>query len=130
MAELTFPAPNRPLSINQTNRMHWAERRRVLKPWKDIAALTWKQQGRAVAAELDGQKVLVVVSLPFATKARRDPHNYIGTVVKAIIDGLVAAGMKPDDTPEYIRVAEPALVVSKDAQVRIRLEPTGERDGR
>jgi len=32
---------------------------------------------------------------------RRDPHNYMPTV-KAIIDGLVDAGVWPDDTPEDV----------------------------
>lgn len=127
--ELTFPAPTHPQSINATNRMHWAQRRRHLDPWKAAAWAAWKEQGKARALEIDGQKVLVEVTIPFAKKARRDPHNYTSTVVKAIVDGLIEAGMKPDDTPQYVRVAEPRLTVGAE-MVTVRIEPTGEREGR
>lgn len=52
----------------------------------------------------------VWVHLPFTTARRRDPHNFV-PCVKAIVDGLVDAGVWPDDTPEWVRVMEPELVV-------------------
>lgn len=125
--ELRFPAPTPPLSINGANRMHWAQKRKQLAPWKEAARLAWIEQGRGVAGEIDGQRVLVEVTLPFAKKARRDPHNYTGTVVKAIVDGLIAGGMKPDDHAGFVSVSDPRLIVG-GFPVVVRIEATGQRE--
>jgi hypothetical protein len=52
---------------------------------------------------------LVRVHIPFPVDRRRDPHNYCGTVVKAIVDGLVNAGAWDDDTPEFVEHISPIL---------------------
>ena len=52
-------------------------------------------------------------TLPFRDNRKRDPHNYVGSVVKAMIDQLVHDGLWPDDDPRYIRILEPKLVVDK-----------------
>lgn len=52
---------------------------------------------------------VVSVALPVKDKRRRDPHNYFATV-KPIVDGLVDAGLWPDDTPEWVTTVEPTLV--------------------
>jgi len=53
-----------------------------------------------------------MVEIPFPQRRIRDPHNYCGTVVKAVIDGLVMGGAWPDDTPEYVGHLEPSLYVT------------------
>lgn len=55
------------------------------------------------------EKGIVQVEIPFTRHRRRDPHNYCGTIVKAIIDGLIHAGAWPDDTPEYVGHREPVI---------------------
>lgn len=55
-------------------------------------------------------------------RRRRDPHNFAPTL-KHVIDGLVDAGLWPDDTPEYVRTLEPALAVRRDRLVRISITP-------
>lgn len=114
--ELTFPAPNRPVSINE--RLHWAVLRRRLAPWR--TSLRWAYL--AAGSPALGPSV-VTVEVPFARAGRRDPHNYVAPLVKALVDELVACGAWPDDTPEWVSVAEPVLVVGKDAQVVVRIEP-------
>ena len=42
-------------------------------------------------------------------KRRRDPSNLIATQ-KPILDGLVDAGLVPDDTPEYVNELMPKIV--------------------
>lgn len=106
---LTFAAPYRPLSINDYTRMHWAPRRRILDAYRDAAethARIAKRRGYYAP-----DPAYVLVTLPFARAGRRDPHNYTSTVVKAIVDGLVRAGLWDDDTPEHVRVADPRLAV-------------------
>jgi hypothetical protein len=49
----------------------------------------------------------------------------VGTVVKAMVDGMVLAGVWPDDTPEWVRVSEPVIEHAPGSrhQVTVRVEP-------
>lgn len=120
---LEFPVPNVPLSENQSRRMHWAARARELEPWKNAVAWAWMVLPVATREHWTGKPCEVLVELPFARGGRRDPHNYIGTNVKALVDALVTKtekvgaleivifeGIWPDDTPEWVTVIEPKLV--------------------
>jgi hypothetical protein len=69
----------------------------------------FKMAGKHGGLDLPLPPSFVTVSIPFLTNHRRDPHNYVGTVVKAIVDGLVAMGAWKDDTAEYVTVKEPVL---------------------
>lgn len=62
-----------------------------------------------VRKDMVGVPCRVKVTIPFPQRRRRDPSNYIGTVVKAIVDGLVLVGVWPDDTPDWVEVVEPVL---------------------
>ena len=104
---LTFVAPAEVLSINKANGMHWARRSAVTKQWRDVS--TW-QAIRHCRVNMWSPST-VQVRLPFETKRERDGHNYTGTVVKAIVDGLVNGGLWPTDTPEWVTVADPELYV-------------------
>ena len=114
---LSFEAPNPPLSINEANRMkHWAQKARRLKPWRECVTAAWEDSDKAIK----GMPCTVQVILPFRTNQRRDPHNYTGTVVKALVDALVRAGAWPDDTPEWVNVLDPLCEVGT-TEVRIVL---------
>lgn len=121
--DLTFTAPTRPMSINEGG--HWAKRRKRLEPWKDAAWVT--AHNARVARLIDtGTPIAVQVVLPFRSRQRRDAHNYTGTVVKAVVDGLVRAQIVPDDTPEWVTVLDSEFSIQPDkgepltATVRIR----------
>lgn len=106
MTELRFVPPTRPWSTNDERRQHWAVRARLVKAWRETAAWT------ATAARPGPLGPSIVhVSIPFGRGGRRDPMNYVGTIVKAVIDGLVDAGCWPDDTPEWVEIRQPALEV-------------------
>lgn len=48
--------------------------------------------------------------------------NYVGTVLKAVIDGLCEdVGCWPDDTAQYVTITQPLLEIGED--VTIRLHP-------
>lgn len=115
MVELRFPAPNRPVSINE--KMHWAALRRRLAPWRTLTGAAWRAAGSPRPGPCE-----VRVTLPFARAARRDPHNYVAPLVKALIDELVKVGCWPDDTPEFVTVVEPTFAYGTD-QVLIQLLP-------
>lgn len=111
--ELTFLAPGVPPSVNNTRGAHWATTRRVLKPWHDAAWAVAHNaiQRRGGRARFRQEPIAVQVVLPFRQGRRRDPHNYTGTVVKAMVDGLKDAGLVPDDTPEWVTVLDPMIRV-------------------
>lgn len=112
-----FPVPARPMSANDVpvTRQGRIIEGKVKRKWGEAA--------QRAAERLNGARSLppsiVRVTIPFSTNRRRDPHNYVATVVKPIVDGLVRAGCWPDDNPEYVTVAEPTLVVGTEVVVRI-----------
>lgn len=116
IVSFTFTAPNRPLSINEANKMHWAKKRLRLAPWKELVRDAYREATKGTT----GVPVKILVWLPFERKARRDAHNYTSTMVKMIVDILVAEGLVPDDTPEWVRVEDPELVI--DPQLRVHVE--------
>ena len=125
MLVLTFTAPNRPLSINESSRMHWAERRRRLRPWHDCTLAAYKHADQGDKDTLSGRRIRIHITIPFARAGRRDPHNYSSTVLKTIVDALVTAGMTADDTHEFVETIEPRLRVDPEGTVLIYLEPLG-----
>jgi hypothetical protein len=114
---------------------HWGQWRRRLDPWHEATRWAWlrlsKSERLSVAEAATDGGVFVRVELPFPKNARRDPHNYVGTNVKSIVDALTTQvetkkgpitweGAWPDDTPEFVTVIEPELVVGTDvARVHI-----------
>ena len=105
-----FDRPEKLMSMN--DRPHWREDRRLTKVWRRAAA--WSaiaQLGQSPDARMRGPST-VTITLPVHGAHKRDPHNYFPTV-KHIIDGLVDAGIWPDDTPEWVTTTEPHLELSK-----------------
>lgn len=115
--ELTFDAPTKPWSTNEDRTLHWAARAKRIKAWRTAAYFA------ATGVEPLGAAV-VSIELPFARAGRRDPMNYIGTCMKAAIDGLVDAGLWQDDTAEFVTIEQPVLRVGGDAVV-LRITPKG-----
>ena len=108
--QITFEQPNRPLSINEGNKLHWASRRGRLDPGGVALFVAARQAGGTASTG----PIEVRVTLTFPRNARRDPHNYVGTVVKKLVDTLVGLGVVPDDTADWVTVIEPELRVAPD----------------
>lgn len=115
-------APAKPMSTNEANTMrHWAQKERRLKPWREVAF--WESKNQKIPQQVGGRKAVVKMTIPVRTNHVRDPANYVGTVVKATVDGMVKAGVWPDDSPEWVEVVEPAFVVGgRDARVEIEIQ--------
>lgn len=125
---IEFQLENRPKawSTNQDRRINPYDRAEMVKLWKESARHAYRRLVVANKAPGKGygHKVVVMLDIPVADDhRRRDPHNYCGTVLKAVIDGLVKAGMAPDDTPEYVGHREPQLVPDPTGRAlpRVRL---------
>jgi hypothetical protein len=95
--------------INMNDRLHWSARARTSRAWRNAAhiAAVGASRGRGPAARAAGPRD-VVVRFDVTGVRRRDPHNWHPTV-KAIVDGLVDAGLWPDDTPDHVHILEPVL---------------------
>ena len=98
-ATITFPQPAKRLSMN--DRMHWAPKAKLTHEWRTAARYAANDLGEFPPAT-------VHVTFPVRDKRRRDPHNTAPTV-KAIVDGLVDAGVWPDDTDQYVVVMDPTF---------------------
>lgn len=124
----TFPWPLDPWSTNQERTMSWQTLYRHVSTWRD--ATMWHTRSILGGTTHIPTPAHIKVVISFPVKRRRDPHNYAGTVVKAIVDGLVNAGMFPDDTAEYVRVDEPELEVNKGSgYVTVTITPDDREKG-
>ena len=99
----------------------WQRNMRLHRAWAEGTAWEWKGLPSSVRKTWKGVPATVHVTLTFREKRRRDPHNFVGTVVKAIVDGLVRAGVWPDDNPQWVTVIEPEIRIGSP-WVQIRLE--------
>jgi crossover junction endodeoxyribonuclease RusA len=91
---LTFPQPAPRLSMN--DRTHWAAKAKNSRAWRTAARYN------AVRERLpECPPSFARVTFPVRDNRRRDADNPAPTV-KAIVDGLVDAGVWPDDTPEWV----------------------------
>lgn len=100
------------------------KRAEIVALWKQASFLayrSWRVKNRV--SDFLPSKAIVTVTIPFDDNRTRDPHNYCGTVLKAVVDGLVKAKAFPDDTYEFAGHREPILVVSPEKpSIHIELE--------
>ena len=82
------------LSVN--TRHHWSVNREVARTWRRLAVAAARLQGIPTM-----RRAHIVVTFHKATNRRYDPGN-LAPVSKAIVDGLVDAGVFPDDSHEYV----------------------------
>jgi crossover junction endodeoxyribonuclease RusA len=90
-----------PLTLNQ--RLHWRDQRARARTIREAAA--WR-----VKALRLGTLAHVSVQLHYATgdNRRRDSDNLVPTM-KPAVDGLVDAGLVPDDDPAHVTTIMPAI---------------------
>jgi hypothetical protein len=91
---LELPAGLPLLSAN--HRDHWAARNRKAQGLKDAAIVMAR---KAKIPPLDQIKVTVLYDPP--DRRHRD-HDNLWTTAKHLVDGISAAGVVRNDTPEYV----------------------------
>lgn len=82
--------------LSANTRHHWSVNREVARYWRQVAAFTARNAG---VPRVDRGRV--VVTFHKATNRRFDPGN-LSPVSKAILDGIVDAGVFEDDSHEYV----------------------------
>jgi crossover junction endodeoxyribonuclease RusA len=104
-----------PLTENQ-RWSHWAAKGRVVK---DV-----RLTGKLLAARLGRQeRVEVTLTWIVPNDRKRDEDNVVPTL-KALCDGLVDAGVVPDDTRRYMVKNMPVIRVERGCVPRMELEVT------
>ncbi len=121
MIQVQFEPPDKPWSTNQDRTLHHHARADIIAEWKGRASLAWFSYCNGKGLDPGMPPSLIRVHIPFRMDRVRDPHNYCGTVVKAIVDGLVHAGAWEDDTPEFVEHISPILY--KGDMVIVELYP-------
>lgn len=101
-----------PLTENQ-RWSHWAARNRVVQDVRITA--------RLLARGLrDSGRVEVTLTWVVADRRKRDADNVVPTL-KALADGLVDAGVVPDDTPEFMVKHMPVIRYERGAIPHLEL---------
>jgi hypothetical protein len=118
---ISFEPPAKCLTMNQ--RLHWAQKSKISRAWRDAACDAGELLDDDDFDQGGGhlEPSLVTVHIPVKGNRRRDPHNWFPTI-KPIVDGLVDAGLWPDDTPEWVRCTEPILEIN-GTHVHVHMEP-------
>ena len=94
--EWSIRIPMRPFTINAERRMHHMERARHVREWRTLSATLAKRK------RIPSLTAVHVHSHPHL-KGRLQDADACHPAVKAIIDGLVDAGVIPDDDPRYVK---------------------------
>lgn len=108
---LTFPWTSPPLTANQ--RFHWRKKADITRKVRAAA-----KTAAGGIASID--KIRVGMTWVVRTQHRRDTDNTVPTL-KALCDGLVDAGIVPDDVPEYMVKTMPEIRYDPTATPHIEL---------
>lgn len=107
-----FPWTRPPLSMNQ--RLHRMQEAKLTAEVRAAAAV-------AFARFPPVGRVEVTMTWQVADRRRRDAENPVKTL-KALCDGLVDAGIVPDDTPDLMVKHMPVIHYVKGAEPGVALE--------
>ncbi len=116
---ITFAQPAALINLNVQE--HWGPRSRKVKAWRTAAFLAvHASTSRRHPLRLAVTPCWVHVSFPVPDRRKRDPHNY---TPKALIDGLVDAGLWPDDNGAWVTTIEPELRLDPGGPVVVTIWP-------
>ncbi len=126
---LTVTVACAPPSLNMLLRAHWSVRRNLVQMFTIYAkaAMNALPPVQRRVFPLDAAAVRVTV---YYCGRQQDMTNAIGGSVKVAEDGLVAAGVCVDDSPEHMTLLLPRSVrVPHRAQTRVVVEVWPRRGG-
>ena len=114
-----WPAVN--TSLNNAKR-HWSLYAKEKRDW------THRVWAEAKAGKLRAHTPPVRLQFHWYMKdLRRDPDNLRGVATKYVLDGLVQAGVIPDDSPKYIAGFTDVFVLDrKNPRIEVTLETVDE----
>ena len=112
----TIHPSERVWSTNDERNLNKFKRNALVQSWKSDTAAAWLTVDRSEKDRYPKEDEwfapsVVRLHIGFKQRRRRDPHNYCGTVLKSVVDGLVGVGLWPDDTPDWVGHRESNLIV-------------------
>lgn len=110
-----FLAPD--VLLNMNDRTHWRKKAVQVKNWRTAAFVAANNAGLGSLPPC-----FVRLTLPVRDSRRRDPMNWAPTV-KACVDGIVDAGLFPDDDSSWVTVIEPVMEKRTVRYVTVELTP-------
>lgn len=99
----------RSLWWSANGREHWARRAAKTRSVRLLAKAAARGADRFQVARLD-------VQVHYPTNRTADPHNIASTVLKAAIDGVVDAGVLPDDDHTHLT----AVTISRGPKTSVK----------
>jgi len=122
MIRLEIPNPVPPRSVNKIGRQNYWVQHNNSKPWRhttELVCRSWKHSHTDAWRRHVRIPARVQTIIGVNASRRRDPANFMPTVVKPIVDGLVDAGLWPDDTPDWVRESLPTFAIADRTLVLI-----------
>jgi crossover junction endodeoxyribonuclease RusA len=118
--EVRLPWDKPPVSAN--DRDHWRVKAQKVATIRDAARLLcWSQIiVREPPAALVPKRIAVGLTYVPRDRRRRDPDNLVVPLFKALVDGIVDAGIVPDDTPAYV-IRHMPVIAEPDGDPRLVL---------
>lgn len=112
MTTYVLDLPDRPY-LTPNSRAHWSKRSAHGRAWRRTAQML------ARSAQIPAcDHATVALYMHAKDRRRRDEDNLVSGVLKHCIDGLVDAGVIPDDTPKHISWLPPRIVSPTDGTRR------------
>lgn len=105
-----------PLTANQ--RLHWRKKADLTREVRQWAGVLFR------SVQFDTLPVIVQLDWYVPDKRRRDVDNTVATL-KPLCDGLVDAGVVPDDTPEFMDKRMPRIIHNPHQPARLVLTLRG-----
>ena len=99
----------KPVSANEASRMHWATKADLVKHYRHTAGWLAKS---AKIPHLEHCHVELII-YPRVMRIR-DQDNYVYPLLKSCADGIVDAGVVPDDAPAFMTKAMPRFASGPD----------------
>ena len=110
-----FKIDRRPWTVNAQRNMHHMVAARLVRTWRELAA-----EACAGLPPYRGDKALLVTVHTYLRTKRSQDCGAGYPAMKAAIDGMVDAGVIPDDTPRWlagIMMHSPVLDAENDVMI-------------
>jgi Holliday junction resolvase RusA-like endonuclease len=118
---VVFAQPARRLSMN--DRGHWRTRHRLTRAWRHAAFYAACDQLGVSPSARRQPPCFVLVTFPVPDPGRRRDADNPAPTCKAIVDGMVDAGVWVDDTPDQVWTLPSRFASPSTGPVVVQLLP-------
>jgi len=106
-----FPSLNEYINAERRNRFLGAK---MKKEWTELVSVVAQREDIPDDGWMDKEYPIGIKFIVHEQNTRRDIDNVSAMVAKTCLDGLVKAGILPDDSQKYINKIEFEFVIDKD----------------